>query len=498
MSAFGHALPEVRTPKAPATPRINGPVVYGTRAGHPFLYRIPCTGIRPMRFSVKGLPASLKVDQESGIISGLSPKKQGNYILSVKATNKLGTTSRKFTVVVGDKLGLTPQMGWNDWYTHYAHPTDGNIRAAADAMISSGMADYGYQYIDIDDAWARKPGSDVPELMGPPRDKNGSILSNNRFPDMKALTDFIHSRGLKAGIYSSPGPLTCARFDGSYGHEEADAQRVSQWGFDLLKYDMCSYRTVMKDRSLPELQKPYIKMGSLVHNLDRDVVFNMCQYGMGDVWKWGAAVGGSSWRTTGDLGLAKNDSLPGFYSVGFANAALDKYAGPGGWNDPDYILIGTVGDANKQGLSPQPTRLTPEEQYSYMSMWSLMASPLFFSGDMTKLDKFTLGVLDNSEVIDIDQDSLGKQAKIFRHTRQEFILVKPLADGSLAVGLFNVGSVPLRMSVGWKDLGLEGSAQVRDVWRQKSLGSFANSFSSQVAVHDVVLIRIKPRKITKK
>jgi len=489
-SAFAQVVSELRTPLAPETPRINGPVVYGVRPGHPFLYRIPCTGLRPIRFFVQGLPASLKVDQSSGIISGVAPAASGNYPVTIEATNKLGKVFRKFTIVAGDKLSLTPQMGWNDWYTHYEHPTDGDIRAAADAMISSGMADYGYQFIDIDDAWERKPGSDVPELMGPTRDKDGAIFSNGRFPDMKALTDYVHSYGLKAGIYSSPGPLTCAKFEGSYGHEAADAQRISQWGFDLLKYDMCSYAAILKDRSVPELEKPYIEMGMLLHDLNRDVVMNLCEYGWGDVWKWGRAVGGSSWRTTGDLGWVKGNSLPGFYAVGFANASLDAYAGPDAWNDPDYILIGTVGDARKPKLPPQPSHLTAGEQYSYMSMWSLMASPLFFSGDMTKLDAFTLNVLDNSEVIDIDQDALGKQGKIIRHNLQEFVLAKPLADGSVAVGLFNLSSASHTISVDWKDLGLTGPAKVRDVWRQRDFGRFSGKFSSSVAAHDVVLIRL--------
>jgi alpha-galactosidase len=410
--------------------------------------------------------------------------------MTLKAKNALGRTSRKFTVVIGDKISLTPQMGWNDWYTHYEHPTDADIRAAADAMVASGMADYGYQFIDIDDAWERKPGSDVPDLMGPPRDQNGNILPNKRFPNMKALTDYIHSYGLKAGIYSSPGPLTCARFEGSYGHEASDARQISEWGFDLLKYDMCSYGAMVKDHSIAELEKPYVTMGTLLQDLNRDVVLNICEYGRGKVWTWGRVVGGSSWRTTGDLGWAKSSSLPGFYSVGFANAALDAYAGPGGWNDPDYILIGTVGDARKPKLPPQPTHLTPAEQYSYMSMWSLMASPLFFSGDMTKLDAFTLNVLDNSEVIDIDQDPLGKQGKVLRHTPQEFVLAKPMADGSVAIGLFNLGSTPLTMSVDWKDVGVEGPVKVRDVWRQKNLGVFNGGFTSSVLGHDVMLIRI--------
>jgi alpha-galactosidase len=491
VSIIAQRLSDLRTPEPSNAPRINGPVVYGVRADHPFLYRVPCTGSRPMRFSIKGLPSSMTFDPETGVFSGRTPKEEGDYPITIEASNQFGKTNRSFTITVGKKLGLTPQMGWNDWYTHYDHVTDSDIRKAADAMISSGMADYGYQFIDIDDAWERKPESNIPDLMGPPRDENGNIVPNRRFPDMKALTEYIHSLGLKAGIYSSPGPLTCGGFTASYEHEEADALLISRWGFDLLKYDMCSYREILKENSLAELQKPYVKMGALIEKQNRDIVFNLCQYGLGDVWRWARSIGGSSWRSTRDVGAVRGDTLPGFYKVGFANAALDAYSGPGGWNDPDYILIGTVGDPLNLAAGSQPTRLTPGEQYSYMSMWALMASPLFFSGDMTKLDTLTLNILENSEVIDIDQDALGKQAGILRHTPQEFVLVKPMSDGSLAVGLFNVGSTPLSMSLDLKEINLKGKVKIRDVWRQKYLGSFAYSFTARVPVHDVELIRIK-------
>jgi alpha-galactosidase len=225
-------------------------------------------------------------------------------------------------------------------------------------------------------------------------------------------------------------------------------------------------------------------MGGIVKGLDRDVILNICQCGMGDVWRWGRQVGGDSWRTTGDLGNVHGDTLPGFYKVVFANAVLSDFAGPGGWNDPDYILIGTVGD--------HPTTLTHEEQYSYMSMWSLMAAPLLFSGDMSKLDPFTLNVLCNSEVIDIDQDSLGKQGIVIRKTDEEFILEKPLDDGSVAVGFFNLTPVPRSISAIWKELGLKERQTVRDVWRQHDLGSFADAFSAQVPSHGVELARFIP------
>jgi len=243
---------------------------------------------------------------------------------------------------------------------------------------------------------------------------------------------------------------------------------------------------------LEDLEQPYIKMGGILRSLNRDVIFNMCQYGRGDVWKWGRQAGGNSWRTTGDVGVMRGDALPGFYEAGFANATLSAYAGPGGWNDPDYILIGTVGDARNTAAPARLTSLTHEEQYSYMSMWSLMAAPLIFSGDMSKLDEFTLNVLCNSEVIDIDQDSLGKQGVIVRRTESEFVLKKPLADGSLAVGLFNLTNTPRSISVDWNELGLTEEQMARDVWRQRNLGSFTESFSDTVLGHSVILVRLIP------
>ena len=213
---------------------------------------------------------------------------------------------------------------------------------------------------------------------------------------------------------------------------------------------------------------------------------------MGDVWTWGPDAGGNSWRTTGDLGATKGNRLPGFYSIALSNAAHSSYAGPGHWNDPDYILIGGVGDAFKwdQEQTPLPTSLTPDEQYSYMSMWALMASPLFFGGDMAHLDDFTLGILCNSEVIDVDQDALGWQGRVVRQSADEFILEKPLEDGTIAVGLFNLSEGPRKIGVSLTDLGLDGSWKVRDLWRQKQIGAVSAALSAEVAPHGVSFVRL--------
>ena len=230
-------------------------------------------------------------------------------------------------------------------------------------------------------------------------------------------------------------------------------------------------------------------MGGILKKQDRDIVFNLCQYGMGDVWSWAPDSGGHSWRTTGDLGMEKGSRLPGFYRVAFWNAGHSSYAGPGHWNDPDYILIGAIDDPDKP-QKPVPTSLTADEQYSYMSMWALMASPLFFGGDIAQLDDFTLGILCNSEVIDVDQDALGWQGRVVRQSADEFILEKPLEDGSVAVGLFNLSESSLKMSVNLTDLGLDGSWNVRDLWRQKEIGSASGSLSAEVAPHGVAFVRL--------
>jgi|WetSurMetagenome_2_1015567.scaffolds.fasta_scaffold106171_2 alpha-galactosidase len=501
----GSRQPGILTPKPPASPRINGPRVYGVRPGHSFLYRIPATGMRPMQFFATGLPNSLTLDRATGIISGRSPEARGEYPVTLRAANRAGVASRPLRIVVGDSLALTPPMGWNDWYTHYDHVTDTLVRQAADAMVASGMADFGYQFVNIDDCWMTKPGAKEPELAGPARDDQGGILPNGRFPDMKALTDYIHAKGLKAGIYTSPGPQTCADFTGSYQHEAQDAAQFARWGFDFLKYDWCSYEGVAGGKSVADRRRPYELMGSLLAKADRDITFNLCQYGMSDVWTWGGDVGGNCWRTTGDLGLEKASRLPGFYSIAFKNAEHAAHAGPGRWNDPDYILIGMVGNAFSTDEPPTPTRLTPDEQYSYMSLWALMAAPLFFSGHMNHLDAFTLNVLCNAEVIDIDQDPLGRQARVIRKTTDEFVLARPLEDGSLAVGLFNLADAPRRIAVSWRDLEVSGRYRVRDVWRQRDLDAAgmagtsaragrttASEFFATVNAHGVSLVRLVP------
>ena len=481
----------ILTPKPPREPRINGPTVFGARPGNPFLYRIPCTGERPVEFSAKHLPDGLKLDSVTGIINGTTPA-HCEYVVTLKAENSAGHAERKFKIVAGDKLALTPPMGWNPWYVHSNRVDDRAIRAAADAMVASGMADAGYQFVSIDDCWmnaseTRKYMPD-PTRVGPLRDNDGNILPNPHFPDMKALTDFIHAKGLKAGIYSSPGAATCCGLEGSWQHEEQDAARFSAWGFDLLKYDWCSYGKVAgKKPSLEEMQRPYRVMGAALRRQPRDIIFNLCQYGMGNVWEWGADVGGHSWRTAGDLGF----ELDRFFNVALKNAEHRQWSKPGAWNDPDYLQIGWMGAQRGTNFTlPAPCPLSADEQYSYMSLWCLMAAPLFFSGDMEKLDAFTLNVLCNPEVIAVDQDALGQSARLVKLADGAFALVKDLENGAKAVGLFNPGATTATVAATWSELGIKGRYRIRDLWRQQDLGKSRQELRTVLPRHGVWLVRL--------
>lgn len=496
----GHQMDNTKlvlTPKPQPQPRINGPLVYGARPGHPFLYRIPCQGERPLRFSVKGLPKGLSLNETTGIISGNTPVK-GNYSMVIEAANSKGKSTRSFTLVSGDKLALTPPMGWNHWYAHYDRVTDKMMREAADVMVSSGMADVGYQYVNIDDCWMNAPKNNDPKRVGPLRDAHGNLIPNSYFPDMKKLTDYIHSKGLKAGIYTSPGTLTCGGFAGSYRHEEQDARQFAEWGFDFLKYDWCSYDQVAKKPDNPHIpapvngaptlegyKYPYKLMGDILKKQNRDIVLNLCQYGMGDVWNWGAEIGGHCWRTSGDLGF----ELDRIFEVALKNSEHRLNSKPGEWNDPDYIQIGYIGNAGKMGI-PEMTPMPAPMQYAYMSLWCLMAAPLVYSGDMSKLDEFTLNVLCNPEVIDVDQDPLGQSAQVIKQTDDLFLMIKDLSDGCKAIGMFNRGGKEAEMTLNFADIQVEGKHILRDLWRQKDLGSYSGKFTVVVPSKGVAMLKL--------
>ncbi len=461
--------PYILTPPAPEEPRINGPEVLGVGLRNPVLYRIPASGERPMSFSVEGLPYGLSADTTTGIISG-RVYKEGSYDLVLKARNDLGQDEKEFQLVVGGSLALTPPLGWNSWNCWGLSIDEEKVKSAADHMVSSGLAEYGWTYINIDDGWEAEE-----------RTRTGVLMPNEKFSDMAALADDVHARGLKLGIYSSPGPLTCGGYLGSYEHELIDARTWANWGIDYLKYDWCSYSEIAPDPGLEELREPYALMNVHLQTVRRDIVYSLCQYGMGNVSEWGNEVGGHLWRTTGDI----RDTWESMKEIGFGQAPLAPYAGPGGWNDPDMLVVGYVG----WGPDLHPTRLTPDEQYTHISLWSLLAAPMLLGCDLSKLDDFTISLLTNHEVLAVNQDPLGRQAERVYEEGDLQVWIRPLKDGSRAIGFFNLGEEPMNTELELSKIGLEGSHTFRDLWRQKDLGQIEGTISLNIPVHGVLLTR---------
>ncbi|HEY6978964.1 MAG TPA: putative Ig domain-containing protein, partial [Chitinophagaceae bacterium] len=333
----------ILTPQPLPAPKINGAKIVGIKPGSPFLYKISATGERPLKYFVENLPQGLYVDENTGVISG-SLSAAGEYKLQFVVSNQKGIDSGNFTIKVGGLIALTPAMGWNSWNCWGLSVSDAKVRSAAQALIDKGLIDHGWAYINIDDGW-----------QSPQRDVNGNIVPNDKFPNMKALGDWLHAQGLKFGIYSSPGPLTCGGYLGSYEHEMQDATSYANWGIDYLKYDWCSYGDIYKkagDTSLAAYMKPYRVMQHALKAQSRDIYYSLCQYGMHDVWKWAPEVDGNSWRTTGDI----TDTWESLSSIGFTQNKLYHYAMPGHWNDPDMLIAGQVG----WGEDLRSTRLTPD------------------------------------------------------------------------------------------------------------------------------------------
>ena len=346
--------------------------------------------------------------------------------------------------------------------------------ASASAFINAGLADYGYSYINIDDAWEAEE-----------RAADGRIVANEKFPDMKALGDWLHSNGLKLGIYSSPGDRTCGGYLGSLDHEKLDAEVWNSWGVDYLKYDWCGYSKVFNpsnDHSTAAYMRPYMKMQQYLREQPRDIFYSLCQYGMADVWEWGAFVDANSWRTTGDI----NDTWRSLYNIGFElQPELYPYAGPGHWNDPDMLVVGKVGWSNNL----RDSRLTPDEQYTHISLWSLLAANMLIGCDLSQMDAFTFNLLCNNEVNAVNQDVLGSQAH--RDVDEDGVQIwsRDLADGGKAVGIFNlnVSSVPVQLDGALAKIGIKADT-VRDLWRQKDIPTGAQYI---IPVHGVLYVKVK-------
>ncbi|MCR5750984.1 MAG: NPCBM/NEW2 domain-containing protein [Kiritimatiellae bacterium] len=499
----------ILTPPESAKPRINGPVVYGVRPGHPIIYRVPVTGQRPMKVKVESeklrvesgkkaagsakseagsaKAAQLHFNPETHVLTG-SIKEPGEYRLTFTAENAKGRDRRDFTIKVGDKISLTPAMGWNSWNCFSWNVTAADVRNAADAFEKTGLAEHGWSYVNIDDFWQNKPKSWMKDLHGPVRDENGKINTNKRFPDMKGLVDYLHAKGFKAGIYSSPGPTTCGGCEGSWQHEAQDASTYAEWGFDYLKHDWCSYGDVATGEGQERAMRPYRIMGDALKAQNRDILFSLCQYGKDDVGSWGVKVGGQSWRTTGDVFDRWSSIANGIKIL----KSQWHHAEPGGWNDPDMLCVGPMCWNEFKG-----SRLAPNEQYTHISLWALAAAPLMIGCDMTKLDDFTLSLLRNDEVIAIDQDPLGKAAACIVDKGGYDVWARPLADGSIAVGLLNYGLEEREIAFDIAAAGMEGAWKVRDCWRQKDEGTAKGVYKARVYGHATHLVRFIPGKDAK-
>ncbi len=489
----------ILTPKASATPRINGAKIFGVRPNSQFLYTIPATGERPMTFSVENLPKGLKVDAKTGQIRG-SIKKAGEYVVTFVAKNNLGEAKRPFRIVVGDKIALTPPMGWNSWNCWGNAVSQEKVLSSARAMVEKGLIDHGWQYINIDDGWQGLRGG-----------KHQAVMTNSKFPDMKALADEIHGMGLKIGIYSGPWVGTYAGHLGSYSDKadgtydwvekyaneyyryvdpskktkhginyhhgkysfvKNDVQQWMDWGIDYLKYDWN-----------PNDYYHVKEMHDALRSYNRDVVYslsNSAPYGDAPQWEKMA----NCWRTTGDI----KDTWERMCSLGFGQTKWAPYNGPGHWVDPDMLVVGMVG----WGPKLHYTRLTPDEQYTHMSLWALLASPLLIGCDMAQLDDFTLSLLTNDEMIEVNQDPLGKPGMIVSQQGDVVVYAKPLEDGSMAVGLFNRGDTMAQGKLTWKSVGIRGEQTVRDLWRQQDVAKSNEEFVTEIAPHGVRFIKIYP------
>ena len=466
----------ILTPAAPAEPRFNTTPLYGVRPGSPIHFRFGVSGEKPMKFSSDDLPKGLALNPDNGALSGSLPR-PGSYTFTVKAKNAKGEQTQKFTIRCGSTIALTPPMGWNSWNCWGLSVTQDKVVSSAKALIEKGLADYGYCYMNIDDGWE-----------APKRNADGTIAVNEKFPSMKELGDWLHSEGLKFGIYSSPGDLTCGGYLGSIDHELQDAESYNSWGVDYLKYDWCGYgrkhATEPDRQTVASYVRPYLLMERCLRQQPRDIFYSLCQYGMADVWKWGHAVDANSWRTTGDI----TDTWESLYEIGFGlQPELYPYAQPGHWNDPDMLIVGKVGWSNNL----RDSRLTPDEQYTHISLWTLLASNMLIGCDIAQMDEFTVSLLCNHEVNAVNQDILGKQAQrvVLDGTIQ--IWSRPLSDGSYAVGIFNVGKSDARVDFKkyFKEMGISSLKSVRDLWRQQDLSTTDVNYF--IPTHGVKYLKVK-------
>lgn len=492
----------ILTPPPSPKPRINGAKVFGARPGAPFLFKVPATGRKPLVYSANGLPSGLKIDRKSGIISGKVASK-GTYKARLEVSNTLGRATRDFRIEIGDQICLTPPMGWNSWYCHSEAISEKAIRDTARAFVEKGLVDHGWSYVNIDDCWQGVRGG-----------KYNAIQPNERFNDMKGMCDYIHSLGLKAGIYSTPWMGTYAGFIGGSAPNKAgdyskhympedkrlqthqffgtypgtlkkklnrvgewffdrDAKQWADWGFDYVKIDWKPNDVPTAKRVYEDLQKS-----------NRDIVLSLSNAAPFKNVE-GLAKYSNCWRTTGDI----HDSWGSISGIGFRQGKWQPHTAPGQWNDPDMLQIGMRGKAGRQNKKFKPSRLTPDEQFTQVSLWTILSAPLLLSCDIEALDKFTLSLLTNDEVLEVNQDPAGNPAEQLINTKTLQVWRKRMEDGSFALGIFNTDNKKRKVTVQWKDLKIDGSHRLRDLWRQKDLGSFDKTFEAPINTHGVMLLK---------
>jgi len=414
--------------------------------------------------------ASLTAAAQTPAQPAATPTAKKSVVPQSKAP-KAQLASPQVTAPQAAKAALTPPMGWNSWNFFAEKVTDKDIRGAADQMVATGMKDAGYIYVNIDDTWEGK------------RDANGVLQTNSKFPDMKALADYVHSKGLKIGIYSGPGPQTCGGYEGSLGHEEQDAKMYADWGIDYLKYDLCSFIPAVMMKQAPNdkaaqmklMIAAYDKMNKALKATGRPIVFSLCQYGWDAVWEWAPSVGGNLWRTTGDV----SPDWDRIYAIVSQQAGLEKYAGPGHWNDPDMLEVGNG-------------HLTLAENRTHFSLWAMLAAPLLAGNDLPNMKPEIKAILTNKEVIAIDQDKLGRQASRVYSDGEVDVWARPLAGGAKAIAVVNAGdnrysTHPFHLSLA--KLGLHGPQTAKDLWTGKTI-TLTDNMPLELPSHDVLLVRI--------
>ncbi len=477
--ATAWVVPYVLTPPDAPLPALHGARLLGARPGSPLHHRVPASGDAPLRFEAQGLPAGLQLDAASGLITGTVPA-AGRYAVQLTVSNALGSTQRVWTLVSGDQLALTPPLGWNSWHAYGANVSDAQVRAAAQALVDHGLATKGWNGVLVDDGW-----------QAAQRGPDGTLLGHARFPDMPALGLFLHSRGLRFGLLATPAAATCGGRPGSLGFEARDVATWLGWGVDEVKVDWCGGSDAPSSRTtLEDHQRPLRSMGELLRKQPRGVLYNLSQYGEHRVWTWGAEVGAHSWRMTGDI----QDSWPDLLATGFAMSPYAGLVGPGRYNDPDVLMLGPLMSPSgaAEGGELRPTRLTPDEQYSQVSLWSLLAAPLTLSNHLPALDEFTRGLLSNGEVLAIHQDALARSAVRVLDRNGWQVWVKELEGGAKAVGVFNMGERFDRFELEPALFGRGGQTYLpRDAWRQRDLPARSGSVSLVVPAHGVVLLTIR-------